>query len=178
MLIEAIKISLLTYLRNLGIYDYLAFGWLLLTFFVLIILAVLVAKRSSALSVFLIFIAILLFVVSPFLIQSKLNQLIRPVSTELTMVKKLIFSDTLIVEANIYNHSKKPFKRCLVQTAAVKQTNTQGLKAWLNLLKPIAIQSILVQENIPSNDVYHLRVVFDDFSYNGDVNATLRTECY
>jgi hypothetical protein len=178
MLINALKISLLTYFRNLGLYDYLAFGWLVLTFLFLIVLAILIARRSSALSVLLIVVAILLVIVSPFLIQYKLNSLLRPTVVELTMVKKLIFSDTLIVEADLYNHAKKPTKHCLIQTTVIKENGTQGFKAWLNRLKPIAIQSILVQENIPTNESNHIRIVLDDFTYDHEVNATVKAECY
>jgi len=178
MLIDALKISLLTYFRNLGLYDYLAFAWLILTFLMLIAFAILIAKRSSALSVLIIILSLIFFAVSPFLIRYKLNTLLRPNVTEITMVKKLVFSDTLIVEATLQNLSQKPFKRCLIQTSAIKQTSAQGIKAWITQLKPIANQSILVQESLSPNELTNIRILFDDFTYQGDVNATLKAECY
>ena len=74
MLIDALKISLLTYFRNLGLYDYLAFGWLVLLFLLMIVLAIVIAKRSSALSLLMIVIALFGFVLMLFVIQTKLNQ--------------------------------------------------------------------------------------------------------
>jgi len=178
MVTDALKLSLLTYVKHLGFYDYLAFGWLLFTFIVLILLAVLVAKRSSALSLLLIIIALLLFILAPFVIEYKLNMALRTTSTEVTMVKKLVFSDSLIVEATIYNHSSKPFTMCLVHTYITKQSKATGVKSLLTLLKPIANQSILVKEDIQKDDSIPYQAVFEDFTYSKEVNATVKAECY
>ncbi|WP_067173108.1 DUF2393 family protein [Sulfurospirillum sp. UCH001] len=175
---DAIKLSLLTYIKHFGLYDYLAFGWLIFTFLVLIILASLIAKRSAVASLLLIIFALILLVVSPFFIKIKLGETIRPTTTEVNMVKKLTFSDSLIVEGTIYNASQKDFTICLVQTFVYKQVATQGLKAFINKLKPIANQSIFVKENLPKEGSLDFQSVFEDFRYNGDVNATLKAECY
>jgi hypothetical protein len=175
---DALKLSLLTYVKHFGLYDYLAFGWLLFTFLALIILASLIAKKSSVASLFVIIIALMLLIVSPFFIKIKLGKTLRNTTTEISMVKKLTFSDSLIVEGSIYNHSNKDFSLCLVQTSIVKQSDTQGLKAFINTLKPIAIQSILVKQDLLKEGVMEFQSVFDDFVYSGDVNASLKAECY
>ena len=175
---DAIKLSLLTYIKHFGLYDYLAFGWLIFTFLVLIILASLIAKRSAVASLLLIIFALILLVVSPFFIKMKLGETIRPTTTEVTMVKKLTFSDSLIVEGTLYNTSQKDFTICLVQASIFKQIDTQGLKTFINKLKPIANQSIFVKENLPKEGSLDFQSVFEDFRYNGDVNATLKAECY
>ena len=102
---DAIKVSLLTYIKHFGLYDYLAFGWLIFTFLVLIILASLIAKRSAVATLLMIIFALILLVVSPFFIKMKLGETIRSTTTEVTMVKKLTFSDSLIVEGTLYNPS-------------------------------------------------------------------------
>lgn len=178
MIIDALKLSLLTYFKHMGLYDYLAFIWLFVTFFVLIVLAIIVAKRSSVAALLLIIFALILFTITPLMIEYKLNSLLRTTSTEVSMVKKLVFSDSLIVEANIYNHASKPFNICLVHTYVTKQTNATGIKALPILLKPIAVQSILVRENIQKDDFINYKAVFDDFTYTGEVNATVKAECY
>ncbi|KFL33357.1 MULTISPECIES: DUF2393 family protein [unclassified Sulfurospirillum] len=178
MNIDALKLSLLTYVKHFGLYDYLAFGWLLFTFLALIILASLIAKKSSVASLFMIIIALILLVVSPFFIKLKLSEITRATTTEISMVKKLTFSDSLIVEGFIYNHSNKDFSLCLVHTTVFKQSNTEGLKAFINTLKPIANQSILVKQALLKEGVMEFQSVFDDFVYSGDVNASLKAECY
>lgn len=175
---NALKLSLLTYIKHFGLYDYLAFGWLIVTFLVLIILASLIAKRSSVASLLLIIFALILLVVSPLFIKMKLGETLRSTTTEISMVKKLTFSDSLIVEGMIYNTSNKDFTLCLVQTSVFKQTDAQGLKAFINTLKPISNQSIFVKQNLPKEGALEFQSVFDDFRYSGDVNATLKAECY
>ena len=178
MNIDALKLSLLTYVKHFGLYDYLAFGWLLFTFLALIILASLIAKKSSVASLFMIIIALILLVVSPFFIKLKLSEITRATTTEINLVKKLTFSDSLIVEGSITNHSTKDFSLCLVHTSVFKQTDAQGLKAFINRLKPIANQSILVKQTLLKEGVMEFQSVFDDFVYSGDVNASLSAECY
>jgi len=178
MNIDALKLSLLTYVKHFGLYDYLAFGWLLFTFLALIILASLIAKKSSVSSLFMIIIALILLVVSPFFIKLKLSEITRATITEISLVKKLTFSDSLIVEGSITNHSTKDFSLCLVHTTVFKQTDAQGIKAFINRLKPIANQSILVKQTLLKEGVMEFQSVFDDFVYSGDVNASLSAECY
>ncbi|AHJ11520.1 DUF2393 family protein [Sulfurospirillum multivorans] len=178
MNIDALKLSLLTYVKHFGLYDYLAFGWLLFTFLALIILASLIAKKSSVASLFMIIIALILLVVSPFFIKLKLSEITRATTTEISLVKKLTFSDSLIVEGSITNHSTKDFSLCLVHTTVFKQTDAQGIKAFINRLKPIANQSILVKQTLLKEGVMEFQSVFDDFVYSGDVNASLSAECY
>lgn len=178
MNIDALKLSLLTYVKHFGLYDYLAFGWLLFTFLALIILASLIAKKSSVASLFMIIIALILLVVSPFFIKLKLSEITRATTTEISLVKKLTFSDSLIVEGSITNHSTKDFSLCLVHTSVFKQTDAQGIKAFINRLKPIANQSILVKQTLLKEGVMEFQSVFDDFVYSGDVNASLSAECY
>lgn len=91
MIIDALKLSLLTYFKHMGLYDYLAFIWLFVTFFVLIVLAIIVAKRSSVAALLLIIFALILFTITPLMIEYKLNTLLRTTSTEVSMVKKPCF---------------------------------------------------------------------------------------
>ena len=178
MNIDALKLSLLTYVKHFGLYDYLAFVWLLFTFLALIILASLIAKKSSVASLLVIIMALILLLVSPFFIKMKLGEILRNSPTEISMVKKLTFSNSLIVEGIISNHSKKDFSLCLVHTSIFKQSDAQGLKAFINTLKPITNQSILLKQALPKEGVIEFQSVFDDFIYSGDVNASLKAECY
>ena len=178
MTLTAIRYSFLIYIRNLGLYDYLAFGWLILTFFILVFLAILVARKSSVLSLLLIILSLVIFIVSPFLIKMKLAEMLRPVSIQLESVKKLSFSDTLIVNASITNQSNKDFKKCLVTTSIIKNTTPSDYKYYLYQLKPIDNQSILVNESLPKEGTMEHRVVFENYNYEGNVTAVIRAECY
>ena len=178
MVIDALKISFLIYLKNLGLYDYLALGWLVVTFFVLIFLSILIARKSASLALLLIIISLIIFLVTPFMIEQKVSELQRSVDTQITNVKKLTFSPSLIVEGNINNTSNKDFTKCLVQTSILKNINTNALTSYINQLKPIANRSIIVEQSLSKNDFIEYRVVFDDFEYEGNVTASIKAECY
>lgn len=178
MTATAIKVSFLIYLKNLGLYDYLAFGWLIITFFILVFLSILVARKSSALSLLIIIISLIVFVVSPFLIKLKLTEIQRPVSTQLESLQKLTYSDTLIVNTTIFNHSTKDLRQCLVTTAIIKDIPTSGYRFYLNWLNPIDNQSILVSELLPKEGSMEYRAIFDDYTYEGNVTALIHAECY
>lgn len=177
-MVDAIKLSFLTYLRHLELYDYLALTWFIVTFVLLIIFAIVIAKRSSALSLLLIFLALIFFVVSPFAIKFKLNEALRTTHTEVLSTKKLTYSESLLVDATITNNSQKVFKRCLIQTKLVKKNTSEGILAFINTLKPIANQSMLVQDPLKEGETLEHRTVFDNFSYPADVVAYISAECY
>jgi hypothetical protein len=178
MNINAFKLSLLTYFQNLIFYDYLAYAWLLITFLILIFLATLLAKKSSSLSLIIIICALLLLCIAHYFIHKKLNEILRKTETEITLIKKLNFSSSLILETTIYNQSNSSFNLCFLNASIFKANEATGIKAYLLTLKPLANQSILLKEPIPKEGSIHYQIVFDDFHYSGDFNATLRAECY
>ncbi|MBV5278909.1 MAG: DUF2393 family protein [Campylobacteraceae bacterium] len=179
MTAETLKISFLFYLKNLSLYDYLALGWLVVTFFILIFLAILVARKSSALALLLIIISLIIFIIAPFLIKMKLNDYLRPIQTEVLSVKKLTFSDSLIIEGQIKNNATKNFTKCLVQTSILKDLNTTNtFKSYMNQLNPIANKSIVVEQSLLKEDFMEYEIVFDDFDYTGNVLAHINAECY
>lgn len=178
MMAESLKISFLTYLQNLGIYDYMGLVWFGFTFLALIVLAVFLAKHSSALSLLLIIFALIFFAVTPFILKYKLNATLRPLSIEVHTVKKLTFSDSMIIEATLVNTSKKDFSLCLFQTHLFKKNNLVGIRKYLTTLKPLEIQSILVKQPLLAGESFEYKTLFDDFLYTGDVEATLNVECY
>lgn len=179
MTAETLKISFLFYLKNLSLYDYLALGWLVITFFILIFLAILVARKSSALALLLIIISLIIFIIAPFLIKMKLNDYLRPVQTEVRSVKKLTFSDSLIIEGQIKNNATKDFTKCLVQTSILKDLNsTNTFKSYRNELKPIVNKSIIVEQSLRKEDFIEYEIIFDDFDYAGNVLAHINAECY
>jgi hypothetical protein len=175
---ETLKLSFLTYLRHLGAYDFIGLVWFGFTFLALIVLAIFIAKRSSALALLLIIFALIFFAIAPFALKYKLNDYLRPTSTHVHTVKKLTFSDSIIIEATLNNLSSKDFSICLFQTQLFKKTSQEGIRKYLAQLKPLANQSILVRQPFLAGESFEYKTLFDDFSYAGDVEATLKAECY
>ncbi len=174
---HSLKLSILTYIHNLGLYDYMAFAWLLITFFVLLILAVIIIRKSTKLSMFLILFSMILLFTGPFLIKYYLGKTIRAVKVDNIKFQKLNFSNTLIIDYNIKNKSKKPFKLCETKTTIYKKSPSK-IRLFLNQLKPIAFRTILVKEPIAPNASISKRLVLDNFTTKYDINISVEAQCY
>ena len=172
-----LKLSILTYIHNLGLYDYIAFTWLLITFFILLILAVIIIKKSTKLSMFLIIFSIIFLITGPFLIKYYLGKTIRTVKIDNIKFQKLNFSHTLIIDYSIKNKSKKPFKLCEIKTIIYKKSPSK-IKLFLNQLKPIDFRTILVKEPIEPNNSINKRLVLDNFATSYDINISVDAQCY
>ncbi|MDD3323562.1 MAG: DUF2393 family protein [Sulfurospirillaceae bacterium] len=174
MIIDALKTSMLFYIRHMELYDYLAFMWLFATFFITLILVAIIIKKSPPISFFLVIVSIALFCVGPFVLKEKLNEKYRSVEIEDVNLKKLNFSNTLIATGTLHNRSQKNFTTCLVQTSIFKKND----KNYMQILKPIEYQPMLLGEPLLLGDFIEFRVEFDDFSYESDINASIKAECY
>jgi len=172
-----LKISILTYIHNLGLYDYIAFAWLLITFFVLLILAIITIKRFTKLSMFLLLLSMVLLIIGPFSIKYYLGKTIRTVSINSIKFQKLNFSNTLIVDYNVENRSKKTFKLCEIKTIVYKKSQSK-IKLFLNQLKPIALRTILLKEKIAPGNFVSKRLVLNNFTTNQDINVSIEAQCY
>jgi len=172
-----LKLSILTYLHNLGVYDYLAFAGLILIFLLLMILAIILMQKSIKFSIFLLLLSIILLIIGPFSIKYYLNKTIRTVKINNIKFQKLHFSNTLIIDYNIKNLSKKPFKLCEIKTIIYKKS-TSELKIFINKLKPIDIRTILLHKQIKVNQSIGKREIFSNFSYNGAIFVSIEPQCY
>lgn len=178
MIADALKISFFTYLGHLSFFDYAALIWYIVTFLCVIILAIVIVKRSSSFSLFLIVIALFFFIFAPFVMKNKLNAMLRPTEVHDISLKRLTFSDTVIVEASIRNTSTQDFNVCLLQVSLIEQSPTEGMKAYLSKLKPIVYQSILSQQPLLHAEQVEHKIVFDNFTYEGELQAYIVAECY
>lgn len=158
-------------------YDYIGYSWLILTFFVALLLAILLAKRSALLSILVLLFSLVLVGVGTFFLKHILDDYLRHSHITVTSVKKLHFSDILIVDGLIQNNSKNPFTMCTLHTNIYKQSSN-SLKQFLYSLKPLRKKSILITKGIQPNGEEDFKVVFYNYSLNDDINASVQPECY
>lgn len=175
---EAIKLSFLTYLGYVERYDYLGFGWFILTFLSLIILAIFVAKRSSVLSLLIIIFALVFCVVAPFVLKTKLSEWLRAVDVTMEAPKKLTFSEALIIDTSLHNRSDRAFSLCVLLLSIHKKSGDESFLSTLKTLKPIAHRSIVVQADIPPDETVQQRIVIEPYTYQGEIDAHIVVECY
>lgn len=175
--LNALKISAINYLNHFTMYDYIAFSWLIIIFFIFLLLSIFLAKKNALISIVVLLISLALLFAGPFVIKHYLDQYLRANQTTTTMVKKLNFSDAMIVEGEVKNISKKPFSICSIQISILK--NSSGnIQKFLNQLKPLRKQSISINSPIDVNMSETFRIVFDGYTDSEDVNVSIKSECY
>ena len=175
--IDAFKASILNYANHFTMYDYVAYTWLVLLFFVAILLSILVAKKSPIFSILILILSLSLLFVGPFILKYYLDQYLRASSSQTTLIKKLNYSDTLIVNGIVTNLSKKSFSTCSINVSVLKNSKSD-IQKFINKLKPLLKQSISIDEPIEVNATKEFRVIFDNYKYFKDVNISVKSDCY
>jgi len=175
--IDTFKASILNYVHHFSMYDYAAYAWLILIFFVTILLSILVAKKSPIFSILILMLSLGLLFAGPFVLKHYLDMYLRPSSAQPILIKKLSFSDTLIVTGLVTNQSKKIFTTCKIDVSVLK-TSKSDIQNFINQLKPLLKQSISIDRLIEVNATEEFRVVFDRYTYTEDINVSIDSECY
>ncbi len=172
-----LKTALILYTHNFTFYDYIAYGWLFLTFLIFVIFSILISKKSSVLSFLSFLLSLILILAGPFILKYILDKNIRTVKIEHINIQKLHFSDTLIIDFTIKNNSKVNFKECFVKLKIYKPSKNK-YKNLLNQLKPIKFKPILYNDTIKTDSSVEKRVVLDNFRYGKDINVSIDANCY
>lgn len=175
--IETLKAYILNYIHHFSMYDYIAYAWLILLFFVTILLSILIAKKSPIFSILILLISLALLFIGPFFLKYQLDTYLRPSLVTNVETKKLTFSDSLIVTGTIQNLSKKEFSTCDIDIKIIK-TDKNSIKKFINKLKPLRKKTISINEHIEVNATKDFRVVFDRYTYPNDINVSTKSECY
>jgi len=175
--IDAFKASILNYANHFSMYDYGAYAWLILLFFVTILLSILVAKKSPIFSILILLLSLALLFAGPFILKNYLDKSLRPSISKTIEVKKLNFSNSLIVTGDVTNVSKKNFSICSIDITVLKNSDNE-IKNFINQLKPLRKQTISIDKLIEVNTTKEFRVVFDNYTYSNDINVSIKSECY
>jgi len=172
-----LKFSIFNYLNHFRLYDYVAYIWLFLTFFILLVLSLILIKKSTKISLILILFSLVLFFIGPPVLKYFLDTTIRPVKISKINFKKLNFSDTLIVDTIIKNISKNIYNECQINTKVYKRGKTK-IKTFINKLKPITHRTIISKAILKPGESMDNRIIFYNFTYNHDINVSTSAECY
>lgn len=175
--LDRLKASISVYMEHFTAYDYIAYAWLALLFFAMILLSILVARRGPVFSIFILMLSLVLLFAGPFILKHYLDRYLRPSLSTLIEVKKLNFSDALMVTGSIKNISKKSFSICRVDISVIENSDN-SVKVFLNQLKPLRKKTIVVDETIELNMTKDFRAVFDGYRYLKNINVSINSECY
>lgn len=177
MNIEAIKLSFVTYISHFGMYDYIAYAWLILTFFIALLLSILLAKKSSILSILTLLFSLSILLAGPFVLKNILDERLRANTVEMTSVKKLHFTNVLIVDGTVQNLSKNIFSTCALH-ASVTKDSPNKVKQFIYKLKPLRKKSILLEKSLEPMQQEYFKIIFNNFASTDDINVSISAECY
>lgn len=158
-------------------YDYASYAWLTFTFFIAILLSIVLTRRSVFFSILTFLFALALLLIGPFLLKNILDDFLRPVNAKLVSYQKLHFSDVLVVEGELQNISKKDFTDCSADALLFKKSDNP-LKDYIYKLKPFKKKTISLQKLIKVNESLEFQIVFYNYDSNFDINVSVKATCY
>jgi len=176
-MLKQLKEDITCYLNAFTIYDYAAFIWLGTLFFILFLLALVLIRKKPYFSILLIVICLFLAFLGPVGVKTILDKTIRKNEIISKEVRKLHFSNSLIVAGELKNISKIKFKKCKIEALVTKASKNSYIN-YPYKLKPLKKKTIIISKEIPVNETVDFRIVFEDFKYKKDINVTINGECY
>jgi hypothetical protein len=178
MLINSIKESFITYFHSFTINDFIAFGWVGIFIVTLLMLVVLlIVGRRYLFAIFLFLISIIVIVVAPFGIKYLMQHAIRKTDVKIESVTKLNFTPSIVIVGSLKNIGKIDFKKCYIR-AYLYKSDSDKYKNMLNRLKPLKIETIVLEKDIKKGDIEDFKMVIKNFKFSGDFNTSVEAECY
>ena len=168
------KQKLLTFMDSLIQYDYILFGSIVFLFFLLIVIA-LVLRKKSGLSVSIVVIAFIFLIVSPFVGYTQLHNHLFKHQLTLSSQNKLQFTNAVVVFGKLKNLSSRDFESCEI-TAHVNRHTSNKLKNYIYTFKPIMKISIIEEDVVIDNEI-DFKMIIEPFTYSKDYNITLKADC-
>lgn len=164
------------YLTYLGWIDFASYVWLILMFFTLIFACFYLMSKHFAAGALVFILTIFAFLFGAFYLHKFLDENLRDRSLVVTDKKRLTYSNTLIVDLNLTNLSKKPFEYCNIKLKFYNPSSN-FMKNELNKLKPFLKTNLVIKESISAGETIQKQSIIDGFVFeNYDLTAT--SECY
>ena len=168
------KQKITAFLNSLITYDYILFGGIFVAFLILIILGI-ILRRKTILSVLIIIFAFILLFIGPIVGYIKMHEYLYRNSTKLTSQKRLTFTKAVVVHGSIENTSKFDFKSCKI-TASAYKVSGNVVKDTIFKFKPFKKMSI-VESDILKNEIRDFKIIVEPFTYSKDYNISVGAKC-
>ena len=164
------------FFNTLSIYDYIGFFLTIFLFTLFLILALLLRRRTK-LSVSLVLIAFTFFFAGPSVAHIFVKKIIFKSYSDIVNVKKLVYSDTLLIKGSLLYSGRKDANHCLIE-AFVHKNSDNALKDFVYDLKPFTSGRKTVNQLFTKGDRVDFKIVIEPFRYKGDYNITLDSGCF
>jgi len=168
------KEKITAFIDGLILYDYILFGGSFFLFFLFLILALILHKKTNLASFFALLSFLVLFVVPTYGYIELHNYLFKN-STKILSQKRLQFCDAVVVKGTLTNESKLDFIECKI-TANIYKVSKNKYKSYLYQFKTIKKMSIL-KENILQKESITFKILVEPFTYSKDYNISIGAKC-
>lgn len=176
-MINSLKQNLIFIFQNAQTLDYLAYGWVVLALLFFMFIGIFCAVRwwwqIGFLIIFCSFIGAFFAI---YFVNLEINKIVRSTAFSQISSKQLEYSNTLLLDFNLTNTSKKEFKICKVDIK-FHTISKNVLKNYLNSINPFLIKTIFIKDAFYSGETKVLNSVVNNFAFV-DYNITTRAECF
>ena len=174
---EDLKLRFIDYFNHLTVYDYLGFAWFIVFFIFITLVVLMIYKKVPKISIFLLFISLLIVLFSPLLVKLYFDKTVRKVEILNQKITQLNFAKMLIIKGAIKNNGKINYKKCRVFTKVIKKDENR-YKNILNYLKPLRKESILLDKELKKEDFEKFKIVLEKFALSKPYEVKVTGECY
>ncbi|MGM0622428.1 MAG: DUF2393 family protein [Campylobacterota bacterium] len=162
--------------QALTIYDYLGFAILGLLFILCVILALLL-RAKAGFALFFATVAFILLVAGPFGVKYLFDKIARAHEIEITKSQKLVYSNSLVIDASLTNKAKIDFSHCKV-TFKVYVPHENRFLDFIQSLQPIAVSSHTIDKKIQIAQNVTFNHIIDEFEYEDPFSIQTKGACY
>jgi hypothetical protein len=169
------KQKIIAFIDGLILYDYILFGGVIALFILFLILAILL-RRHVGLSVFIILLAFIILLLGPTLGYIQLHKFLYKNEIKITEIKKLKFTNALLIEGNLKNISKINFHTCKIKAGAYKVSGKK-IPDMIYPFKPFKHGYLKLDTIIKPDETKSFKLFIEPFNYKKDYNITIGANC-
>ncbi len=168
------------FIDNLTIYDKLTLGALALSFILFFILTIVLKNRF--IKTFMLLLTVLVLIVGPFLVKFLLDTTIRKTEIQETDIKRLNFTNTLVISGVLKNSGKIEYAKCKINASVInKSLDNKYLDYLLLFFKPnYKIYEPIDLKGLPLKigESMEFRVSIENFLPTENFKVDVRGVCY
>lgn len=161
---------------TLGTYDYIGFFTAFFIFILFIVLALILRRRIKR-SLFFASLGFIFLFVGPVLAYKVIKNSIFSNDITVSEVKKLYYSDTLLIKGEMSYTGIKKAGHCEVKAYVYKKSDSL-VKNLIYELKSYKHGVHKIDKTFTKGDVSAFKIVIEPFTYEGDYNITINAGCY
>jgi len=169
------KHKVIAFIDSLILYDYILFGTMALLFILFLILAILL-RRRLILSVLSILFAFIFLLLGPTLGYPIMHDFLYKNSVSIIAIKKLEFTNALLIKGELTNRSKMNFLTCKIKAQTYKVTG-KTIPDMIYPYKPFKKATLTLDTLIKSGESKPFKLFLEPFNYTKDYNITIGAHC-